>query len=115
MFLFFIVSGSTAYEVKRTNSVIASTSIPYVISARWRGSDGASTIFLNGIEISSYALSTTFVGSCGPLTNSMMIGRLARLNIYGNQIIFATHLYNKYLSNSEILQNYNALKGRFGL
>jgi hypothetical protein len=112
---FFIISGSTGYEVKRTNSIITSTSIPYIISARWRGSDGASSIFINGIESPSYALSTTFIGSCGPLTNTLMIGRLARFNIYGNQVIYATHLYNRYLSNNEILQNYNALKGRYSL
>lgn len=111
----FVVSGSSAYEVRRTNNVIVSTSTPYIISARWRGSDGLSSIFINGTEITSYASSYTFIGSCGPLNNPMMIGRLARFNIYGNQIIYATHLYDKYLSNSEILQNYNALKGRFNL
>lgn len=33
---------------------------------------------------------------------------------YFNGIIYNTKLYNRSLSANEILQNYNALKGRFG-
>jgi hypothetical protein len=111
----FISDGiSNSYEIRRSNSVITSTSVPYIITARWRKSDGNASIFVNGVE-TSYTTSATFTGTPGTLTNPMMIGFLRGFNLYGNQTIYATHLYNRYLSNEEILQNYNALKGRFGL
>jgi hypothetical protein len=36
-------------------------------------------------------------------------------NRYGNGVIYDVLRYNRQLSNSEVTQNYNALKGRFGL
>ena len=110
----FISDGSSYYEVRRSTSIITSTSIPYVITVRWRKSDGSASIFVNGIE-TSYASSVTFTGIPGTLTNPMLIGFLAGYNLYGNQTIYTTHLYNRYLSNTEVQQNFNALRGRFGI
>jgi hypothetical protein len=110
----FISDGSSYYEVRRSTSIITSTSIPYVITVRWRKSDGSASIFVNGIE-TSYASSVTFTGTPGTLTNSMMIGFLPGYGLYGNQTIYTTHLYNRYLSNAEISQNFNALRGRFNI
>lgn len=36
-------------------------------------------------------------------------------NRYGNGIIYSVLRYNRQLTNSEVIQNYNALKGRYGL
>lgn len=110
----FIFSGSSAYEVKKTTSIITSTNKPYIVSARWRSSDGLSNIFINGQE-ATYASSIIYSSPANILVNDLTIGLLRRYNIYGNQTIYSTSIYNKFLSNNEILQNYNALKGRYNL
>lgn len=107
-------SDNIGREVRRSTSIITSTSVPYVIAARWRQSDGAAGIFVNGIE-TSYAATITYTGAMSALNNPVTIGFLRGYNIYGNQIIYYTSLYNKYLSDTEIRQNYNAIKGRFRL
>jgi len=62
-----------------------------------------------------------FIGS---VTNTGAVGAnpivyLGRYNNhysqYGNVQISNTSIYNKALSATEVLQNYNATKGRFGL
>jgi len=49
-----------------------------------------------------------------PITN-LTVGRGGVANYYWNGSIPRVSIYNKALTSSEVLQNYNALKGRFGL
>jgi hypothetical protein len=107
-------SDGVGREVRRSTSVITSTDIPYVIMARWRQSDGAASIFVNGVE-TPYSVTATYSGTLATLVNPFTIGFLRGFNLYGNQIIYLTSVYNRYLSDKEIRQNYNATKGRFGL
>ena len=44
-----------------------------------------------------------------------LIGRRSYSNFYYNGNIATTQIYNRALSAAEVKQNYNALKGRFGL
>lgn len=111
---FFISGSSTATEVRKTTSIITSTSQVYIISARWRSLDGSASIFVNGVE-ASYASSATFTGTANNLINNLFIGFLPKYNIYANQTVYSTSIYNRFLSNNEIIQNYNALKGRYNL
>jgi hypothetical protein len=56
------------------------------------------------------------VTSRSPSSNGLVIGRLNGTNGFffvGN--IYNTQIYNRALSAQEVLQNYNAAKGRFGL
>ena len=110
----FINDSITYHQVRRSTQVITSTSVPYVVTARWRKSDGSASIFVNGAE-TSYAGSVTFTGNPGTLTNPITIGFLAGYGIYGNQTVYSTQIYNRYLTDKEIKQNYKATKGRFGL
>ena len=49
-------------------------------------------------------------------TNAIRIGKLGQYTQgYFDGIINAVHIYNRALSSTEVLHNYNALKGRFGL
>lgn len=107
-------AGSSAQEIRKSTSIITSTNTPYVIAARWRKSDGAAAIFVNGVE-TSYAATNTYTGNMNSLDTPFTIGFLRSYNIYGKQTIYLTAVYNRYLSNQEILQNYNSTKGRFGL
>jgi hypothetical protein len=110
----FITDGTSYYEVRKTVDVITSTTIPYIVTARWRKSDGSANVFVNGIE-PSYAGTTTFTGTPGILSNPIMIAYLQGYGIYGDQVVYSTSIYNRYLSFEEIQQNFNALRGRFGI
>jgi len=74
-------------------------------------------IFINGVE-SGTGLSTS--GNIETNTQPLCIGvRLIHRNFGGDSFfsgnIFTNRIYNRALSQSEITQNYNAQKGRFGL
>ena len=73
-----------------------------------------STLYLNGnLEAS---LVTTERGSNPTGNNSVSIGRGGAFNgLYLNGNIAQTLIYNRALTAAEVLQNYNATKGRFGL
>ena len=48
-------------------------------------------------------------------SNSLVIGKLAYSGIYVNMSLGLARIYNKALTATEVLQNYNAQKTRFGL
>ena len=66
-------------------------------------------IYLNGVAV----LTTTIKNSNQTVPFLIGAGSLVVQRINGNVAI--TQIYNRTLSSSEITQNYNALKGRFGL
>ena len=76
-------------------------------------------IYVNGIAYTEGDLSTLRGGSGTPNINStgLVFSRAGTTtnNYYGKPIIANFKVYNRVLSASEVLHNYNALKGRFGL
>ena len=70
------------------------------------------SFYLNGSLIQSVAFTSTFDIS----TQNLRIGYMDS-NYLGFSLgkIFITYIYNRALSPTEILQNYNATKGRFNL
>lgn len=89
-------------------STATSLNIPYIITISFLKSTNTFYCYLNGVLKNSVVYNPTFK------TDSQ---RLLRSNsnqgLFGRLYSFAA--YNKTLSDSEVLQNYNALKGRFGL
>ena len=80
-------------------------------------SDGGNSIKLykNGIE-TSYSTLNTSPGTITYTTNEFNVGYRFTGNpepFSGN--IASVKIYNRVLSAQEVLQNYNALKGRYGL
>jgi hypothetical protein len=74
------------------------------------------SLFLNGSLLSSSSGGTNLYGlvvSQNFFLNAQAVGN--GQNRFTGKISFATLYINKVLSNQEIQQNYNALKGRFGL
>ncbi len=74
---------------------------------------GTCTIYLNGSQDRQASLAN-------PVLNSSAETSLARrgapsIGAYLNGNIYHAYIYNKSLSSTEITQNYNALKSRFGL
>lgn len=81
-----------------------------LITFRFRNSDGARTIYKNTTNISTYGPNATSTPSGQSATftigsgGGFMEGNIAQICIY-----------NRYITDSEIQQNYLALKDRFGL
>jgi len=94
-----------------TSSSLISANIWYNVVVTVQ-SNGSTFIYLNGISKASSSLSGTLI------TNSNEIN-IGSYNQFGpdtfNGRIAIAKIYNRALSASEILQNYNALRGRFKL
>jgi hypothetical protein len=75
----------------------------------WTISATTLTFYVNGVSDGTAALSTSFAP-----TSSTRIG-FANTGEYATGTIANTSVYNRALSASEILQNYNVTKTRFGL
>jgi len=70
-------------------------------------------LYLNGSILST---SSDNAGSYTAMHNTSEPFKIGRLTSgYANGKIACTHVYNRALSSNEVLHNYNALKGRFGL
>ena len=102
-------SGLTA-----TTWFVPSTSTWYNISVVWQPSTSSTTLYLNGIVQSS--VGSTLVGA-GNQANKYVLGDrsdfVGTTQLAGR--ISSTTIYNRALSAAEISQNYNALRGRFGI
>jgi hypothetical protein len=80
----------------------------YQIVYTFNASNGACEIFKNGVSQGTGTISS-FIG-----TTNILIARWAgTYNFQGNGGIY--RIYNRVLSSSEITQNYNAQKARYGL
>ena len=82
--------------------------------------------YLNGVQAKEKLTSSVTNGVNGPLypqsnintnidTKTIKIGRNSAANRYFEGNIGPVQIYNRALSANEVLHNYNALKGRFGL
>jgi hypothetical protein len=94
-------------------SFTTSKSFTWTFNTNWNNiivTANSSTItgYINGV-----AATITTGGSLGSQTNMVIGGRDSNSYLNGN--IAAVKIYNKVLTQSEVTQNYNALKGRFGL
>ena len=80
------------------------------ITGTWENSTGTISLYVNGVFITS-----TSKGSQGTLRSSTAGWSAARITTtaYSGGSIGCLSVYNRALSASEILQNYNALKNRF--
>lgn len=76
----------------------------------WSESSNTSALYVNNVSDSS--------GTCGTvsnLTGDMNIGRSSFITQYIDGKMSAFHSYNRILTAAELTQNYDALKGRYGL
>lgn len=76
------------------------------------GTNGLTTFYVNGISI----LNQNFSGTPNTPANLIRVGRIGTDTIYDlNGSVASASIYDRQLSNAEILQNFNALKGRYGI
>lgn len=84
----------------------------YNIIATYDSSTGSVKVYVNNsIDINS-TISTGLITSN---TSNTYIGRLGGSAYFWDGKIFTGKIYNRALSSTEVTQNYNALKSRFGL
>ena len=82
------------------------------VAVSWIGSTASAIIYFDGIaQTTSYTQQNTFSGKA---VSAFSLGIESSGNLLNGSIGVA-HIYNRALSASEVQQNYNALKGRFGL
>ena len=77
-----------------------------------RSASNVETVYLNGSSIGTGNVSNSFSDG---ITNFASIENLSSYSGYLNGRISNIKIYNRALTAAEILQNYNVLKGRFGL
>ena len=105
--LFFIRAGSSTKVI--TGGTNVATGVWRNVTGIWDGSN--IYVYLNGISdatpVSCTSMNTT--------TPNMSIASGTNDQYFLNGNIGCVHVYNRALSSTEVLHNYNALKGRFGL
>jgi hypothetical protein len=93
-----------------TNSSYPDSNWHYIVVTN--DSSTNAKLYVDGVLIGTAAYRST----ASTVSNNFWIGRFHGDNNYTiNASVGITHLYNRVLSASEVLQNYNATKGRFGL
>ena len=110
--IFFYVPGSSTSLTFTTYNVTINSQNWYNISGVYSPSNYIK-IYLNGIEVSS---NTTSIPASLYVNNiSLKVGQRGDGFSFFDGNISNVSLYNKSLTSQEVSQNYNALKGRFGL
>ncbi len=85
------------------------TNVWYNITALYNGSQ--TQLFVNG------SLVATSTGKSGTITgtNNMLLGKSNGNEYYLNGSMASIQLYNRALTQTEVTQNFNALRGRYGI
>jgi hypothetical protein len=76
---------------------------------------GSQRLYINGAQVATGTATGTISTSNVGMSIGVLGGYSGSRTYYYNGNIAIVKVYNKVLSQSEVVQNYNALKGRFGL
>ena len=112
----FAIDDNTTYKIVKSSTSGNDNTYRYVVGIR----DGNNLrLYINGVEDSNSPTSITGYGSLDS-TDPLLIGAGTAgaggsPGNYLNGSVGSIHIYNRALSANEVLHNYNALKGRFGL
>jgi hypothetical protein len=110
----FLISSTSGLLRLRIGSNTMSTSgelNQWIILTVTRNSSGLTTFYKNGSSVGTFTNTTNFIsGRIFDIAGSSFVSDRSQNTSIGNVII-----YNRALSADEVLQNFNAQKGRFGL
>ena len=81
----------------------------HMVAVSYNGS--ALTLYWDGVQVNTSSFSGTIKQSSNGEYN---ICRFGSLGLYVNANVSYVNVYNKGLTSSEVLQNYNAIKSRYG-
>lgn len=105
--------GGNNYDAFGPSSYVMVVGVPYHIVATYEKNVGVK-IYINGTLQGSSTTSTNNTIAFDT-TNGITIGYSPINNSFMDGNVFSSKLYNRVLSATEVLQNYNATKSRFGL
>ena len=107
---------SNTYVILNSNTVLAdNTWYCIILITLTSGSNVTTTLYINGTQ--DLTATATNHSNLSDLQNGLTIGHweaIGNQNNFNGQI-GNCQIYNRTLSSTEVLHNYNALKGRFGL
>ena len=83
--------------------------------AHQTGSTYIMTITFNDVDKSTKVYFNSALNTTATYNSTLRYQTSITLGTTFNSIIYACRVYNRALSATEVLQNYNATKGRFGL
>jgi hypothetical protein len=123
-FLFRILDGQFALGLRNSNRVDISdasvgrftltSNIIYNICVTYSQTVGGLNIYSNGVLITQTGNNVS-PPNIFNTSNNFSIGVKQDTLTYLNGSVYMANIYNRALTAQEVLQNYNALKGRFGL
>jgi hypothetical protein len=110
------------YKTILSSSNIYTNGVWFHYTATWSYTTKDMFIYINGTKISTTVVFTSGVDLNGSLTPNNTSGRVQSIGTYDDQRIGTFQyngsissgiIYNRQLSDSEVLQNYNATKNRY--
>ena len=110
---FEVGNGSNSYGVISNNST-AWQYLAMVFDGTQTGNSNRLKGYINGI-LQTLTYSGTIPSTTGTLNTNLIIGAYLPNNNWSNGNIAQTLIYNRSLNSSEVLQNYNATRSRFGI
>lgn len=112
--VFSVGNGVSGRQLQTDNNLLVQNNIIYVVGT-FNGQ--YQKIYLNGVLKNNSGIVSGNLSYSAALTDGFLIGNIQGIDstrfFSGN--IYNMQIYNRELSNSEILQNYNTIKNRFGL
>jgi hypothetical protein len=110
-----VTNGSSTQRVtdSTTNPISINTWYLYTFVSQITSTTNTTKVYINGTEVSSTAHGSDSISESNPLYLGYIGAGVS--SPYLNGKIGAAYFYTKGLSVSEILQNYNATKARYGL
>lgn len=111
-------NNNASYSSDYRGNVQLSSNTVYMFTAQYSPTQSIMKMYYNTTEMTANQANAnwTNVINWGAGTNPYYIGAYSpSVGVYGNSNIYNTLIYDRILSITEITQNYNALKSRFGL
>lgn len=105
-----LVRGNNDADAALATGTITNTSGWNTVTASFSG--GVVTFYINGFLDSVKTIPRTAFLPGGSI---LKVGRMAVGGFYLSGIVSVVKVYNRVLNDGEVLQNYNALRGRYGL
>ena len=107
----------TCYSARSGTSI---ADFPSFTAGRWHFysftfTSGTGQLYFDGVAGNSFTLASNPTSYNNMAFGSYRYGDAITGTYLRNQVIGPVHLYNRALSSSEITQNFNALRGRFGV
>jgi hypothetical protein len=108
---YFIFNQSGTYTFLNTYTP-SDITIPHMYCFSTNGSNSHKIHFDGSLIVEN---TTSITRSLTPPSVTYVVGKDDTLQRYGNGVIYTVHRYNIQLSDAEIQQNFQALRGRYGI